>query len=261
MAKTKIKYYAVLNGRRPGIYTAWNGEDEAQAQVVGYPNARYQSFDSFEDAENWLRDPDKPVIVAKEKSPRSGSGENNAERKAGKTSEIEDMEIRRPDDLPEDTVVIYSDGGCLRNPGPGGYGVVLLYKGKQKELCGAFQKTTNNRMELMGCIEGLKALKFPCNVVILTDSQYVVNGITKGWAIRWKKKGWMRNEMEPAENYDLWNQLLELCKVHKVEFRWVRGHAGNPGNERCDVLANGMASGKDILARDVAYEMGKTTIV
>ncbi len=134
-------------------------------------------------------------------------------------------------------VVIYTDGACSGNPGPGGYGVVLLYNGHRKELSGGFRKTTNNRMELLGAIEGLRALKDRCSVRLHTDSQYVVNAIQKGWAAKWKANGWMRNKTDKAVNPDLWEQLLQLCKQHKVEFIWVRGHAGNVENERCDQLA------------------------
>ncbi|MGE5343484.1 MAG: ribonuclease HI [Candidatus Omnitrophota bacterium] len=158
-------------------------------------------------------------------------------------------------------VIIYTDGGCLNNPGPGGYGAVLLHGEKRKELSGGFRKTTNNRMELTACIEALKALKYPCSVMLHSDSQYVVNGITKGWAERWKKKGWMRGQNAPAENCDLWDKLLELCKIHDVEFVWVRGHAGNIENERCDQLANAGSSNKENQGIDEAYETGKTTCV
>jgi len=134
-------------------------------------------------------------------------------------------------------VVIYTDGACSGNPGPGGYGVVMLFGDHRKELSGGFRKTTNNRMELLGAIEGLRALKDRCAVKLHTDSQYVVNAIEKGWAAKWKANGWMRNKTDKAVNPDLWEQLLQLCKQHKVEFIWVRGHSGNIENERCDQLA------------------------
>lgn len=156
-------------------------------------------------------------------------------------------------------VIIYTDGGCMNNPGPGGYGTVLLYEKKRKELSAGYKLTTNNRMELLACIEGLKALKYPCDVNLFSDSQYVVNGISKGWAKRWKKKGWMRNQTNPAENADLWAQLLNLCETHNVEFKWVKGHAGNKENERCDQLATQAAKSKRLLP-DTAYESGKTTL-
>ncbi len=153
-------------------------------------------------------------------------------------------------------VTIYTDGGCIGNPGPGGWGAVLLYGGHRKELSAGFRCTTNNRMELMACIEGLNALKYPCQVQLYSDSQYVVNGIEKGWARRWRSMGWMRNKKEAAENPDLWGELLNLCARHEVRFQWVRGHAGNPENERCDQLATQAAKGAD-LAPDAHYETVK----
>jgi ribonuclease HI len=134
-------------------------------------------------------------------------------------------------------VVIYTDGACLGNPGPGGYGAVLLYQNTRKEISGGFRLTTNNRMEIFAAIAGLQALKASCDVTLYSDSQYVVNAITKGWASRWKANGWRRNKKEMAINADLWEQLLTLCAQHKVNFVWVRGHAGNKENERCDELA------------------------
>lgn len=134
-------------------------------------------------------------------------------------------------------VVIYTDGACSGNPGPGGYGVVMLYRDFRKELSGGFQNTTNNRMEILGVVVGLANLKEKCSVAVYTDSQYVVNAIEKGWAKKWRANGWMRNKKEPALNADLWERLLKLCEFHNVNFIWVRGHAGNPENERCDRLA------------------------
>jgi ribonuclease HI len=150
-------------------------------------------------------------------------------------------------------VVIYTDGACSGNPGPGGYGVVLLYSGHRKELSGGFRRTTNNRMELLAVIEGLRALKSSCSVKLYSDSQYIIKAIKEGWAERWRANGWMRNKKEKAVNPDLWAQLLDLCKQHKVEFIWVRGHAGNVENERCDVLAV-MASQQRNLPADEVYE-------
>ncbi len=158
-------------------------------------------------------------------------------------------------------VIIYTDGACLGNPGPGGYGTVLLYKDKdkvhRKELFKGFKLTTNNRMELLACIAGLEMLKYPCSVTIYSDSRYVVDGITKGWAKKWRANGWKRNKKDLAENTDLWGRLLELCEKHEARFVWVKGHAGNPENERCDKLAVLAASG-DNHDTDVNYEKGKT---
>ena len=141
-------------------------------------------------------------------------------------------------------VILYTDGACSGNPGPGGYGVVLLFtdntgKVHRKEFSGGYPDTTNNRMEIMGVIEGLKALKAPCKVELYSDSRYVVDAIEKGWALRWKQNNWMRNKKEEALNADLWEQLLELLQIHEVNCHWVKGHANNPENERCDELARG----------------------
>lgn len=134
-------------------------------------------------------------------------------------------------------VYIYSDGACSGNPGPGGYGVILRCDGREKELSGGEADTTNNRMELSGVIAGLEALKFPCRVILQTDSRYVVDGIEKGWAESWRRKNWIKSDKKPALNRDLWERLLELLEVHEVKFVWIKGHAGFEENERCDRLA------------------------
>lgn len=134
-------------------------------------------------------------------------------------------------------VEIFSDGACSGNPGPGGYGAILRCDGREKELSGGEAHTTNNRMELTGVITALEALKFPCKVVVTTDSKYVVDGITKGWAVSWRRRGWKKGDGKPALNPDLWGRLLELLEIHEVEFRWIKGHAGHEENERCDRLA------------------------
>ena len=134
-------------------------------------------------------------------------------------------------------VAIFTDGACSGNPGPGGWGAVLRCDGREKELSGGEAHTTNNRMELTGVIEALSALKYPCKVTLTTDSKYVVDGITKGWAQGWRKRGWKKSDGKPALNPDLWERLLELIAVHDVEFCWIKGHAGHEENERCDRLA------------------------
>lgn len=143
-------------------------------------------------------------------------------------------------------VTIYSDGACSGNPGPGGYGTILSFNGVTKELSGGFRNTTNNRMELLGAIAGLEALKEKCDVTMVTDSQYVVNGIEKGWAKRWQANGWMRNRKERAINPDLWERLLNATEKHSVRFTWVRGHNGHPENERCDELAVAAAAAPNL---------------
>lgn len=134
-------------------------------------------------------------------------------------------------------VEMFTDGACSGNPGPGGYGTILRYKGHEKELSGGEANTTNNRMELTAVIVGLEALKEPCHVTITTDSKYVADAITKGWAEGWQQNGWRKADKKPALNVDLWEKLLLLLKIHEVEIVWVKGHEGHPENERCDALA------------------------
>lgn len=132
---------------------------------------------------------------------------------------------------------IFTDGACSGNPGPGGWGAVLRYNGVERELSGGERQTTNNRMELTAVIKALEALKEPCEVRLVTDSKYVADGIGKGWAESWRKNNWRKADKKPALNADLWEVLLNLLQIHKVEIRWVKGHAGHPENERCDRLA------------------------
>lgn len=134
-------------------------------------------------------------------------------------------------------VEIFTDGACSGNPGPGGWGVVLRFGNIEKELSGGEKETTNNRMELTAAIMGLSALKEPCKVRLVTDSKYVADGITKGWAESWRKNGWRKADKKPALNTDLWEKLLYLIEIHEVTIDWVKGHAGHPENERCDKLA------------------------
>lgn len=138
-------------------------------------------------------------------------------------------------------VEIYTDGACRNNPGRGGWGAILVYGGKEKELSGGEAMTTNNRMELSAVIAALSALKEPCRVTLTTDSQYVVNAIEKGWLESWRKNGWKKSDKSRVLNVDLWESLLELLEKHSVELVWVKGHNGHPYNERCDKLATDFA--------------------
>lgn len=149
------------------------------------------------------------------------------------------------------SIEIYTDGACSGNPGPGGYGTVLLYKDKKKELSGGYKSTTNNRMEIMAVIKGLEALKEPCSVKLYSDSKYVVDAIEKKWVERWRKNNWYRNKTQKALNIDLWTRMLELLEIHDVSFVWVKGHASNELNERCDELAR-LAIRSDRLLDDIA---------
>ena len=150
-------------------------------------------------------------------------------------------------------IQLYTDGACQGNPGPGGFGAVLLFEKHRKELSGGYRKTTNNRMELMAVIKGLEALKEKCKVEVYSDSKYVVDALSKGWAAKWRANGWRRNKRESAENPDLWGRLLKLCEFHEVTFHWVRGHSGHNENERCDKLATEAANQPDLSA-DQPYE-------
>jgi len=208
----KKKFYTVLKGRRPGVYTSWFGPGGAEEQIRGFRGAVYKGFPRREDAEAFL---------------------------AGRPEGVIQEEKDRPDTLlPAGKYIsIFTDGGCINNPGPGGYGVVIVDGGNRKELSGGFRLTTNNRMELTACIVALRSLAKGSKAVITTDSRYVVNGIEKGWARRWRSRNWMRDRTHRAENSDLWGELLDLLEHHDVSFRWVRGHSGHPENERCDFLA------------------------
>lgn len=134
-------------------------------------------------------------------------------------------------------VEIFTDGACQGNPGPGGWGAILRYQGREKEISGGNPDTTNNRMELTAVIEALRLLKEPCAVTLYSDSKYVCDGVSKGWAEKWKKNGWRKSDKSPALNSDLWDALLLLLKQHQVKMVWVKGHAGHFENERCDQLA------------------------
>lgn len=149
-------------------------------------------------------------------------------------------------------VEIFTDGGCLGNPGRGGYGAILACGNHRRELSGGYQQTTNNRMELLACIVALEALKYRCAVTVYSDSKYMVDGVSKGWAVKWKRNNWKRSGGGRAENVDLWERLLSLLEKHQVKFQWVRGHDGHLENERCDQLATEAANGSGLL-QDAGY--------
>ena len=134
-------------------------------------------------------------------------------------------------------VELYTDGACSGNPGPGGWGAILCYMGHEKVMSGGEEATTNNRMELTAVIRGLSALKEKCVVELYSDSKYVIDALEKGWAYGWRKKGWVKSDKKPALNSDLWEMLLNLCAGHEMHYHWVKGHADNAMNERCDRLA------------------------
>lgn len=218
------KVYAVAKGRKPGIYNNWPA---AKAQIEGFPGAVFKGFLTVKEAEEWMKSP--------------GFSKSAAGSKSSKLSEPADTMPRAGE------VTIYTDGGSSGNPGPGGYGIVQVYGNERKEISGGFRLTTNNRMELMGVIVALRNLEHNnLPISIYTDSSYVVNGITKGWAKSWRKNNWIKSDKKPAVNPDLWSELLDLIEPLKVTFNWVKGHAGNPLNERCDELAVTAAKGRDL---------------
>ena len=231
------KYYAVARGRKPGIYRLWAGAEGAEAQVRGWAGALYKGFATLDEARQWMD------------NPRSGR-RVSAPVKAQALS----LPVASPDG-----VTIYTDGACRGNPGPGGYGAIIVAERERIELAKGYRWTTNNRMELMACIAALGSLKAPAEVTLFTDSRYVVHGIDRGWARKWRANGWMRTKSEAAQNSDLWAELLTLCDRHRVRFVWIEGHAGHPENERCDRLAVAAAQGA-VLSDDRPYVGGRTTM-
>jgi len=257
VSNKRKQYYAVRNGREPGIYRTW---EECKAQVDGYANAQYKGFGSLEEAEEYMgyvktaRPSAAKPPTKKPSGPRPSNPPGASPKKRGtgrREDEARALEMSETSDG-LNHVVIYTDGGCLGNPGPGGYGVVMLQGKNRREFSRGFRLTTNNRMEILACIVGLRALKEPSAVTLYSDSQYVINSMSKGWARRWKKNNWKRGD-EDVRNPDLWQQMLDLCDKHKVKFNWVRGHAGNKENERCDQLAREAALSFD-MAIDSVYE-------
>lgn len=224
---TLMKFYAVAAGRTTGIFTSW---PEAQAQVNGFPGAVFKSFKTKKDAQAFLADPVPDT--------KSGTG------KKQKSSNV----TGSPDvhEFPEGTIVVYTDGSAIGNPGPGGYGVVIQAQDEPaRELSGGYNHTTNNRMEMLAVIKALEILEGTSSpVVVHSDSKYVVDALNKGWAKNWHKRNWRKSDGNPALNADLWQRLLPLAQGLDVRFVWVRGHSGNPLNERCDVLANTAARKK-----------------
>ena len=221
MATRKKKFYAVAVGARPGIYTTWA---EASAQVKGFAGARYKGFADEAAARAWL----------------GAGGEYAPAQRKERPAAVRSTR-------PPGTVAVYTDGGCLGNPGPGGYGVVVVDDQGEREFSGGFARTTNNRMELTAAIVGLENVRLPEQPVILvSDSSYVINGLEKGWARGWRRRGWKKSNGDPVLNPDLWERLLALYEGMDVRCRWVRGHAGHPENERCDRLAVAAAHGRDL---------------
>ncbi len=226
----KKKFYAVAAGHECGIFTDWLTTEK---QVKGFPGARFKSFTNEADAERWLED---PVYRKKPSSSRT-------------TFRGDDVSERHFADI-----VIYTDGGCINNPGPGGYGAVIVESGSQQELSGGFRLTTNNRMEMTAAIVALRRFETRSELIQLySDSSYLVNGIKKGWVKKWQLNGWKRSDGQDVLNIDLWKELIRLTANGNVRFQWVKGHAGNTLNERCDRLAVASAR-KEGLPVDYGYE-------
>lgn len=253
MADSKKHFYAVLKGRKVGIYPRWSGAGGAEELVKGFAGAVFRGFATRQEAELYLRSGGKspPVAPVLLRVPAGNTTPPHA------SPAFADPAYDYQPDLAEGRVVVYTDGASTGNPGPGGYGVVLLFADggnvSRRELSGGFRCTTNNRMELFGVITALRALKRQSRVALYSDSRYVVNAVEKGWAKRWRARGWMRDGTHRAENADLWEQLLDLLEAHQVEFRWVKGHASSPENERCDRLAVQASQGKN-LPHDTGYQ-------
>ena len=211
----KQKFYVVWEGVTPGVYTSWT---DCQLQIKGYEGAKYKSFDTREEAERALAT-----------SPYAYIGKN-AKKKSEKVSSE-----TLPACVIDNSLAV--DAACSGNPGPGGWGAVLRYGAHERELSGGEAQTTNNRMELTAVIEALRLLKEPCEVELYSDSKYVIDALSKGWVYGWQKKGWIKSDKKPALNVDLWERLLPLIAAHDVRYHWVKGHAENEYNNRCDELA------------------------
>ncbi len=235
------KVYAVFQGHQPGIYDSW---DEASDQVKGFKGAKYKSFANQAAAIDWLRE-----FVLNAKDPvaqnlidliKTQIGKNPAPANSSQAS-------------PNGKIIIHTDGGASPNPGVGGYGVVMQKGSRRKELSAGYKLTTNNRMEMLGVIVALQALNESSEVVLHTDSKYVVDSITKRWVYGWKKRGWKKSDGKRPENVDLWEVLIALLEEHQVNFHWVKGHAGNTENERCDALVAEARKMKNLLI-DTGYK-------
>jgi ribonuclease HI len=235
--------YIVIRGIHPGVYFTWSGKDGAEAQVKGYQDALYKGFVTEAEAVRWLQSLKIPTSRLPREISRLLEGERQVSKVENQMQAIQEA----------GKVALFTDGACIRNPGPGGYGAVLLHAGRRKEISGGYRRTTNNRMELMACIMGLKQLKRSSRVVIFSDSKYVVDSISTGKTARWQSAGWQRSGGQKVENTDLWEDLLKLCAVHQVEFLWIKGHAEYAENMRCDALAV-KAARESAAAVDAGFE-------
>lgn len=259
MAKTAKRFYVVLKGLNPGIYDVWAGQGGAQEQVKSFPGAVYKGFATREEAGEYAARSGYPNLPDRTTGRHTEAVQPRSQAPVRRENRGEPWS--RELCAPEQGVEIYADGGSINNPGPGGYGVVIREGNRRRELSGGFRLTTNNRMELTAVIVGLRSLEAgPAKPVsVYTDSRYVVDGMSRGWAKRWKRQGWMRDARHRAENIDLWSVLLDLSERYQPRFVWVKGHAGIAENERCDALAKQAASRPD-LPPDHAFEKGETGV-
>ena len=200
-----------------------------EAVRISLPQSPAATAPSSEGACNGRKSCEAPRPLRRELPAKRAEGENTLAASADAGARRRQISMK--------TITIYTDGACSGNPGPGGFGAILRYNGQEKELSGGEALTTNNRMELLGVITALEALKEPCQVELYSDSKYVVDALSKGWAEGWRKRGWIKSDKKPALNPDLWARLLELTAAHKVTCHWVKGHAENVYNNRCDALA------------------------
>ena len=240
MSKKKKNYYAVAKGRKPGIYNQWFGEGGAEEQVKGFQGAKYKGFFTLEEAQEWLTNNSVDNL---ENSLKKFINKKDKESK----SKSEPKPIFPVPTLKDNEFIIYTDGACKINPGPGGYGTVIIDNKDVREFSGGYKLTTNNRMELTACIVGLEKAPLGGNITLYSDSKYVVEPINKDWIKRWESNNWkVETGGEERVNTDLWKKLINLKQNHTVKFKWVKGHAGNPGNERCDILAATAAARKNL---------------
>ncbi|SDD58611.1 ribonuclease HI [Sporomusa acidovorans] len=237
------RFYVVKNGRIPGIYRSW---DECKQQVDGYPGAVYKGFAIESEAKEYLAGSalqTKPCLASK-----SGNS------KPLKTALFPDTPPE-PTNYPVDSIIVYTDGSCLKNPGgPGGYAAIIQQGKSVKELTGSEPSTTNNRMEMKAAITALSYFDQPATIILHTDSQYLRRGLADGWVEKWKRNGWITKAGTPVLNKELWQELDRLNCFHKVMWKWVKGHHGNPLNERCDELAVGAATNE---AKKIGWKAGK----
>ena len=233
------KYYAVRKGRTTGVFTDWAGCKES---VDGFQGARYKGFPSREEAEAWLLG-DDPKSAGKDRPMKSVRARDIGVGTSGSLASLFGSAAPAASISPSRRLV-YTDGSCLKNPaGPGGWAVCIVDETASRDyrtLSGGAPSTTNNRMEMTAVIEALRAIPAGESLTIVTDSQYVKNGITK-WIFSWKKRGWKKADGQEVLNRDLWIEMDRLMQTHRVDFQWVKGHAGNQFNEICDMLAKSEA--------------------